>query len=82
MSTGLTFVSGWDYSSTAPLGANCCYTFNDYNEAVSWSLYTARSLSVNVTSNPAVFFVIYTTSPNSNGYVDATSASPVFTPFD
>ena len=81
MSTGLTFVSTWDYSNTSLSGFNS-YTFNDYSEAIKWSLYTARSLSANVTANPGVFFIIYTTSPNPNGYVDGNTGTPAFTPWD
>lgn len=81
MSTGLTWVYISDYGNPG-ISGNGLITFNDYNEALDWSLYTARSLWVNVTPNPGVLFIIYTTSPNNNGYVDASSASPSFIPYD
>ena len=81
MSTGLTWVSVWDYNTANTFTGSVGYTFNDYNEAVDFCLYTGRSIAVNIIDPANIYFVIYTTSPNANGYVVAATI-PVFVPFD
>ena len=81
MSTGLTWVSCNDLSNSLP-SANYSQSFSDYNEAVDFALYNSKLLYAALSSGTnELIWIIYTKSPNQNGYVYL-AAAPVFTSFD
>ena len=83
MSSGLTYVSIYDYDTTSPPNTGgTMQVFTSYDEALSFALYQAKFVAVVLTASSGTSFAITTFSPNRNGYVLANTASPVFTPFD
>jgi len=80
MSTGLTWVTCNDTSTLAPT-MTYCQCFSDYNEAIGFALYNSRAMWSGPSVDNTIMWVIYTTSPSSNGYVQF-DENPVFVPFD
>ena len=83
MSTGLTYVFHYDNNATVPLNVTGCQVFQDYDEAVNYAIWNAtfvHNVMLYGTDN-TVYWTIYTTGPNSNGYVGSAYA-PVFVAFD
>jgi hypothetical protein len=81
MNTGLTYLTIYDYTlSAAPDGGNAIVIFSDYDEALSYAIWNAKYIG-DVFGTNRLVYTIYTTGPNSNGYVLAAS-SPVFISFD
>ena len=69
MSTGLTWVTCWDFASAQePHAASWIQQFNDYDEAVNFAKWS-WSLNVGLVGNTSIYFYIYTTSPSNNGYI-------------
>ena len=69
MSTGLTWVAAWDFSSgQEPHAASWIQLFNDYDEAVDFAKWT-WSLNMALAGNTSIYLYVYTASPNDNGYV-------------
>jgi hypothetical protein len=82
MSTGLTWVTLWDYSGDVrPFGGVAIQQFSDYSEALAYMLYNARLMYVLDSTPNSFFYVLYTTSPNQNGFV-AVNAAPFFQELD
>ena len=74
MSTGLTYVSVSDYALGNPQSASWCVVFNDYSEAYSFADWQSRFSA----AGENIYVMIWTASPNQNGYFLTGS----FTPFD
>ena len=83
MSTGLTWVTAYDYDTTIPDSVSWSQSFNDYEEAKSFALWNAK-LTYDLTYPAArsIYYAVYTTGPNENGYTNSNAADPVFVPFD
>ena len=74
MSTGLTYVFIGDMDDEAnPIGS-ASFIFSAYNEAYEYGSYL-----VSLFPNLAMSVVIWTTSPNDNGYWIKNAGEPVFT---
>lgn len=69
MSTGLTWVVFTESSTPSPASIEGNIVFNDYNEAVSFSLWYVRNYAESITNDVRFQPWIYTTSPNPNGRV-------------
>jgi hypothetical protein len=83
MSSGLTYVTIYDYDTTAsPNTTGTMQLFASYQEALDFALYQARFVAVILTASSGTAFLIQTFSPNQNGYVLANTSSPVFVPLD
>lgn len=83
MSTGLTWVSFYDTNDTvAPVGGGSVVQFSDYSEAVKFAIYNAKVINNQIYGSSTIFYiVIYTQSPNLNGYV-VPAASPEFVAYE
>jgi hypothetical protein len=68
MSTGLTWVTLLDSDSPQPDFQTAPVQFSDYDEAKKYALYTMNTLIL-IGAPTLPIISIYTTSPNSKGYV-------------
>jgi hypothetical protein len=83
MSSGLTYVTIYDYDTGAPPNtAGAMQVFTSYDEAIDFALYSAKFVALVLTSSSGTAYLITTFGPNQNGYVLANATSPVFVPFD
>ena len=84
MSTGLTWVALYDYENdTIPFSASWVQSFSSYEEAVEFAKYNSECIYTNIVGgNAGLVYIIWTSSPNSNGYVLASSVPAVFVPWD
>ena len=62
MSTGLTYVSMYDYTTGSP-DQSWCVVFNDYSEGKEFADWQSRFATPST-----VYVMIWTASPNQNGY--------------
>ena len=82
MSTGLTYLSITDTAVGVNPSVGGSYVFNSYDEAYDYGDWYCRAF-ISVFGGPRdIFVLIYTTSPNANGYWDGSANPPVFTTFD
>ena len=83
MSTGLTWVTSYDYNAPAPgpVSVTWAISFNDYSEALEFVLWNAK-LTYALVPGSDIYYYIYTSGPNQNGWVNSNSAIPTFIPFD
>ena len=81
MSTGLTYVT---IVNNINYQVALSVVFNDYNEALSWSIWQANLVWEQIQEPSGLVITLYTTGPNQNGYVpcDGESYPAVLIPFD
>jgi hypothetical protein len=82
MSTGLTYVNLLDTGISDNPVVGGSYVFNSYEEARAYGDWYCRSIINGYSGVKEVYVYIYTTSPNSSGYISAAVDPPVFTVFD
>ena len=81
MSTGLTWIIVGDNSNTNEPYFDAMYQFADYNEAYKWAEWTFRAYNQTI-GVPGFKILIYTTSPNNNGFFYWTSGAVGFIAYD
>jgi len=81
MSTGLTWVSVIDHDNQSPDGYSWIQVFSDYDEAIAFAIWEAKLIWNEFNDQRGIKFMVYTSSPNPNGYINAAS-DPAFVPYD
>ena len=83
MSTGLTWVAFFDWTSVSPEVNQAPVVFSDYNEALSWAKwYMEYYRLIYAAENGPFRIMVYTTGPNQSGTVALVSGSVDFIVFE
>jgi len=80
MSSGLTYISVFDFASGAPDTTTSPVVFSNYDEAYAYASWFVRLANEFIGNNQRV--TIWTSGPNSNGYFLMTDGEPVFYSFE